>query len=114
MSFPVPGTLMIEPTESESKAEIDRFCDSLIAIYGEIIKYSKIEDERLSPLKGAPHTFYDIVNKNFSYSISEAFPAQFLEENVSRYIAPIGRVNNVFGDRNFVCSCVPIEDYMVG
>ena len=86
----------------------------MIAIYGEIIKYSKIEDERLSPLKGAPHTFYDIVNKNFSYSISEAFPAQFLEENVSRYIAPIGRVNNVFGDRNFVCSCVPIEDYMVG
>ena len=114
MSFPVPGTLMIEPTESESKAEIDRFCDSLIAIHGEIIKYSKIEDERLSPLKGAPHTFYDIVNNNFSYSISEAFPAQFLEENVSRYIAPIGRVNNVFGDRNFVCSCVPIEDYMVG
>jgi len=114
MSFPVPGTLMIEPTESESKTEIDRFCNALIAIHAEIIKYSGIEDKNLSPLKAAPHTFFDIINSNFSYPISEAFPPQFIEGNISRYIAPVGRVNNAFGDRNFICSCAPIEDYMAG
>ena len=112
MSFPVPGTLMIEPTESESKVEIDRFCNALISIHAEIIKYSNIDDIKLSPLKSAPHTFFDIINNNFDYTISEAFPVQHLEANVSRYIAPVGRVNNAFGDRNFVCSCVPIEDYI--
>ena len=112
MSFPVPGTLMIEPTESESKVEIDRFCNALIGIHAEITKYSNIDDIKLSPLKSAPHTFFDIINNNFDYTISEAFPVQHLEANVSRYIAPVGRVNNAFGDRNFVCSCVPIEDYI--
>ena len=114
MSFPVPGTLMIEPTESESKIEIDRFCNALVQIHGEIIKYSKIEDKRLSPLKGAPHTFFDVQNANFDYPINVAFPSQYIEENISRYIAPVGRVNNAFGDRNFVCSCVPIEEYSTG
>lgn len=114
MSFPVPGTLMIEPTESESRSEIDRFCDSLIQIHKEIIKYSNIEDLKLSPLKAAPHTFFDIINNSFEYSIEEAFPVQHFEQNIVRYIAPIGRVNNAFGDRNFVCSCVPIEEYSVG
>jgi glycine dehydrogenase len=84
----------------------------LISIHGEIIKYSNIDAINLSPLKSAPHTFFDLSNNNFDYSIAEAFPAQHLEINISRYIAPIGRVNNAFGDRNFVCSCVPIEDYI--
>ncbi len=114
MSFPVPGTLMIEPTESESKVEIDRFCNALIAIHKEILKYSNIDDKRLSPLKGAPHTFFDVQNGNFDYPNEVAFPPQHNEENISRYIAPVGRVNNAFGDRNFVCSCVPIEEYSTG
>ena len=111
MSFPVPGTLMIEPTESESKVEIDRFCSSLIKIHEEIITYSNVEDKRLSPLKNAPHTFFDIVNNNFDYPVSVAFPPQHKDESAVRYLAPIGRVNNAFGDRNFICSCAPIEEY---
>ena len=73
MSFPVLGTLMIEPTESESKKEIDRFCDALISIHNEILAYSNIEEIKDSPLKNAPHTFFDIVNKNFTYPLDVAF-----------------------------------------
>ena len=112
MSFPVPGTLMIEPTESESKAEIDRFCSALSEIYAEVLTYSNIKEPNLSPLKSAPHTFFDIMNNNFDYPLSVAFPIQSNLENANRYIAPVGRVDNAFGDRNFVCSCLPIEEYV--
>jgi glycine dehydrogenase len=113
MSFPVPGTLMIEPTESESKAELDRFCDAMIAIRREIAEVEqgrfKIDD---SPLRHAPHTVHDIADDAWArpYRRSEGcFP-----DGVSRtdkYWSPVGRVDNVFGDRNLICSCPPVEDY---
>jgi len=113
MSFPVPGTLMIEPTESESKAELDRFCDAMIAIRREI---GEIESGRFkveaSPLRNAPHTVHDIADDNWnrSYTRTEGcFP-----DGVSRtdkYWCPVGRVDNAYGDRNLVCSCPPVADY---
>jgi glycine dehydrogenase len=113
MSFPVPGTLMIEPTESESKAELDRFCEAMIAIRKEI---AQIEGGRFevaaSPLRHAPHTVHDIADDNWirAYTRAEGcFP-----DGVSRtdkYWCPVGRVDNVYGDRNLVCSCPPVADY---
>jgi len=113
MSFPVPGTLMIEPTESESKAELDRFCDAMIAIRREI---AEIESGRFkveaSPLRHAPHTVHDIADDNWTraYPRSEGcFPAG--SSRTDKYWSPVGRVDNVYGDRNLVCSCPPVEDY---
>ena len=113
MSFPVPGTLMIEPTESESKAELDRFCEAMIAIRREI---ADVESGRFrieaSPLRHAPHTVHDIADDTWARSYSRAegcFP-----EGTSRndkYWSPVGRVDNVHGDRNLVCSCPPVSDY---
>jgi len=113
MSFPVPGTLMIEPTESESKAELDRFCDAMIAIRSEITEIEagrwKVE---ASPLRHAPHTVHDIADDAWARTYSRAkgcFP-----DGVSRtdkYWSPVGRVDNVYGDRNLVCSCPPVADY---
>jgi glycine dehydrogenase len=113
MSFPVPGTLMIEPTESESKAELDRFCDAMIAIRNEIAEIErgrwKIE---ASPLRHAPHTVHDIGDDAWARAYSRAegcFPAGTSRSD--KYWSPVGRVDNVYGDRNLVCSCPPIEDY---
>src|SRR5438874_5299510 len=113
MSFPVPGTLMIEPTESESKAELDRFCDAMIAIRKEIAEVEagrfKIE---ASPLRNAPHTVHDIADDNWARAYTRAegcFPAG--TSRTDKYWSPVGRVDNVYGDRNLVCSCPPIEDY---
>jgi glycine dehydrogenase len=113
MSFPVPGTLMIEPTESESRAEIDRFCDAMIAIRREI---AEIESGRwkveASPLRHAPHTVHDIADDSWAraYSRNEGcFPAG--SSRTDKYWCPVGRVDNVYGDRNLVCSCPPVEDY---
>jgi len=113
MSFPVPGTLMIEPTESESKAELDRFCDAMIAIRREI---AEIEDGRwkveASPLRYAPHTVHDIADDAWQRPYSRAegcFPAG--TSRTDKYWCPVGRVDNVYGDRNLVCSCPPVEDY---
>ncbi|MEH2509901.1 glycine dehydrogenase [Nitrobacteraceae bacterium AZCC 1564] len=113
MSFPVPGTLMIEPTESESKAELDRFCDAMIAIRREI---ADVENGRwsieASPLRHAPHTVHDIADDNWSrpYSrVEGCFPAGTSRND--KYWSPVGRVDNVYGDRNLVCSCPPMTDY---
>jgi glycine dehydrogenase len=113
MSFPVPGTLMIEPTESESKAELDRFCEAMIAIRREI---AEIEAGRwkidASPLRHAPHTVHDIADDNWARAYSRAegcFPAG--TSRTDKYWCPVGRVDNVYGDRNLVCSCPPIADY---
>src|SRR5689334_7419248 len=113
MSFPVPGTLMIEPTESESKAELDRFCDAMIEIRKEI---AEIEAGRFkieaSPLRHAPHTVHDIADDawNRAYSrIEGCFPAG--SSRADKYWSPVGRVDNVYGDRNLVCSCPPVADY---
>jgi glycine dehydrogenase len=113
MSFPVPGTLMIEPTESESKAELDRFCDAMVAIRREIAEIEsgcwKIE---ASPLRHAPHTVHDIADDTWARPYSRAegcFPAG--SSRTDKYWSPVGRVDNVYGDRNLVCSCPPVTDY---
>jgi glycine dehydrogenase len=112
MSFPVAGTLMIEPTESESRHEIDRFCDAMIAIRDEI---RAIEEGRMSrennPLKHAPHTALDLAEDNWSrpYSRRQAcFPAAL---SANKYWPPVNRVDNIYGDRNLVCTCPPLEEY---
>ena len=112
MSFPVPGTLMIEPTESESKAELDRFCDAMIAIRAEIAKVASGEfDARDNPLVNAPHTAEAIVGEwTHPYSRElAAYPVASLRGN--KYWSPVGRVDNVYGDRNLVCACPPMSDY---
>ncbi|MFV9683831.1 aminomethyl-transferring glycine dehydrogenase [Pseudomonas sp. NY15367] len=112
MSFPVAGTLMIEPTESESKEELDRFCDAMIAIREEI---RAVEQGRLdkddNPLKNAPHTALELVGEwNHAYSREQAvYPVASLIE--AKYWPPVGRVDNVYGDRNLVCACPSIEAY---
>ncbi len=110
LSFPVAGTLMIEPTESESMQEIDRFTDAMIQIKKEIDAYEEGKD---SVLKNAPHTQEMLTNDewNFSYTRKEAgFPLDWVANN--KYWAPVRRVDDAYGDRNLICSCNPIEDYM--
>ncbi|MDD7805014.1 MAG: aminomethyl-transferring glycine dehydrogenase [Endozoicomonas sp. (ex Botrylloides leachii)] len=113
MSFPVPGTLMIEPTESESKLEIDRFIDALIAIRAEINKVEKGEwPIGNNPLKQAPHTMADLTDADWNrpYSREEAaFPAISCRE--AKYWPTVNRVDNVYGDRNFICSCPGVDNY---
>ncbi|HRP23328.1 aminomethyl-transferring glycine dehydrogenase [Thauera sp.] len=112
MSFPVPGTLMIEPTESESKAELDRFCDAMIAIREEIAKVASGDyDAEDNPLVNAPHTAEAIVGDwTHPYSREQAvYPLASLRAN--KYWSPVGRVDNVYGDRNLVCACPPLSDY---
>jgi glycine dehydrogenase len=113
MSFPVPGTLMIEPTESESKAELDRFCDAMIAIRLEIAEIEKGRFKiEASPLRHAPHTVHDIADDAWDRAYSRAegcFPAG--SSRTDKYWSPVGRVDNVYGDRNLVCSCPPVADY---
>ena len=113
MSFPVPGTLMIEPTESESKRELDQFCDAMISIRKEI---QDIIDGNLdredNPLTNAPHTAQVVTNDNWTHPYSRsqaAYPAKWLKE--FKYWPSVGRVDNAFGDRNLICTCPPIEDY---
>ncbi len=113
MSFPVPGTLMIEPTESETKAELDRFCDAMLAIYAEAkdIEEGRIDPEN-NPLKNAPHTVEDLVGEwDRPYSREQAcFPPGAFR--VDKYWSPVNRVDNAWGDRNLVCICPPMEDYL--
>ena len=112
MSFPVAGTLMIEPTESESKQELDRFCDAMIAIREEIraVENGTLDKED-NPLKNAPHTAAELVGEwSHPYSREQAvYPVASLIEG--KYWPPVGRVDNVFGDRNLVCACPSIESY---
>ena len=112
MSWPVPGTLMIEPTESETKAEIDRFCDAMLAIFDEYndIKNGQIDSEN-NPLKNAPHTVEDLIGDwDRPYTRERACypPGAF---RVDKYWSPVNRVDNAYGDRNLVCSCPTMESY---
>ncbi|WP_300655787.1 aminomethyl-transferring glycine dehydrogenase [Pseudomonas sp.] len=112
MSFPVAGTLMIEPTESESKEELDRFCDAMIAIREEIRAVERGElDANDNPLKNAPHTALELVGEwTHAYSREQAvYPVASLVDG--KYWPPVGRVDNVFGDRNLICACPSIEAY---
>jgi glycine dehydrogenase len=113
MSFPVPGTLMIEPTESESKFELDRFIEAMVAIAEEIKKVGNgVYDKLDNPLKNAPHTAELVLANewNHSYTREEAaYPVARLRKN--KYWPPVGRADNVYGDRNLFCTCVPIAEY---
>ena len=112
MSWPVAGTLMVEPTESENKDELDRFCDAMIDIYNEIkaIENNEIDPDN-NPLKNAPHTIEDLVAEwDRPYTREQAcYPAG--ANRVDKYWPAVGRIDNVFGDRNLVCTCPPLTDY---
>ena len=113
MSWPVAGTLMIEPTESESLNEIDRFCNALITIKKEIMMVqNKVFDAQDNPLKNAPHTYEELTADVWSHKYTReqaAFPLKYLKEN--KYWPPVSRVDNVYGDRNLVCSCPSLDSY---
>jgi len=111
VSFPVAGTLMIEPTESESRAELDRFCDALLSIREEIDEASA--DETDNVLKNAPHTLGMLTSDSWSHPYSRekaAFPLPYVAEN--KFWPSIRRTDEAFGDRNLMCTCTPIEEYM--
>ncbi len=113
MSFPVPGTLMIEPTESESKAELDRFCDAMISIHGEMQAVANGKSDKLNnPLKHAPHTARAVCADEWAHPYSRetaAFPDRYTR--ASKFWPSVGRVDNVYGDRNLVCSCIGMSAY---
>lgn len=113
LSFPVAGTLMVEPTESEPLVELDRFCDAMIAIRREIAQVeSGAWPREDNPLKNAPHTAASLLGAEWPHAYSReeaAFPVPALRR--AKYWAPVGRVDNVHGDRNLFCSCVPMSDY---
>ncbi|MBU1357936.1 MAG: aminomethyl-transferring glycine dehydrogenase [Gammaproteobacteria bacterium] len=114
LSFPVPGTLMVEPTESEPLAELDRFIDAMIAIRGEIRRIEEgVWPREDNPLKHAPHTAASLLAGDWSRPYSRelgAFPLASLRQ--AKYWPPVGRVDNVYGDRNLFCSCVPVSEGM--
>ncbi len=113
VSFPVPGTLMIEPTESESKEELDRFCDALLAIREEIDEIARGEaDAENNVLKNAPHTEYAVVSDNWNKPYSRekaAYPLPYVRGR--KFWPAVARIDNAYGDRNLVCSCQPVEEY---
>jgi glycine dehydrogenase len=113
MSWPVPGTIMIEPTESESKMELDRFCDALLSIRQEIrdVEQGRISVEDSLP-RNAPHTVADLVDADWSRAYSRQQAIYPSPETVrSKFWPSVNRVDDVYGDRNFVCSCPPLSDY---
>jgi glycine dehydrogenase len=114
MSFPVPGTIMIEPTESEPKAELDRFCDAMISIYEEIkaIEEGKA-DKTDNVMKNAPHTLEQICTDDWNHKYTRkeaAFPLAYVAKN--KFWPTVSRINNTYGDRNLICTCEPLEAYM--
>ena len=113
MSWPVPGTLMIEPTESESKEELDRFCDAMIRIHEEIGRVASGEwDSVDNPLKNAPHPATMLLSDDWSHSYSRevaAYPVNWVRER--KFWPPVSRIDNVFGDRNLVCTCEGMDAY---
>ncbi len=114
VSFPVAGTMMIEPTESESQAELDRFCDAMLSIREEIAEIERAEqDAEDNVLKNAPHEADLLISDDWNHGYSRqkaAYPLDWLVQN--KYWVPVARVDNAYGDRNLVCVCPPIEEYM--
>ncbi len=111
VSFPVAGTLMIEPTESESKEEMDRFCDAMLSIRKEIDKASK--EETANVLKNAPHTLAMLTSDSWDFPYTReqaAYPLSYIQEN--KFWPSVRRVDDAYGDRNLICTCAPIEEYM--
>ena len=114
LSFPVAGTIMIEPTESEDKAELDRFCDALLSIRAEIMEIEEGKSDKLdNPLKNAPHTQFEITSDEWNHSYGRqkaAYPLDYVKLN--KFWPAVSRVNNTYGDRNLICTCEPISAYM--
>jgi len=111
VSFPVGGTLMIEPTESESKAELDRFCDALISIRKEIDESSTKDEDNI--IKNAPHTMEMLTADTWEFKYTReqaAFPLEFVADN--KFWPTVGKIDDAFGDRNLICTCIPIEEYL--
>jgi glycine dehydrogenase len=113
VSFPVPGTIMVEPTESESLRELDKFCNALIAIRNEIDEIEKGTIGREdNALKNSPHTVENVISDNWNHPYTReaaAFPTNETKQN--KFWPTVGRINNAYGDRNLVCSCIPINEY---
>jgi glycine dehydrogenase len=114
LSFPVAGTLMVEPTESESRAELDRFVDAMIAIRDEIraVEAGRMDRDD-NPLRNAPHTAAMVMAENWEHAYSRelaAFPLPSLKRN--KYWPPVARVDNAYGDRNIMCACVPVGEFV--
>lgn len=115
VSFPVAGTLMIEPTESESKEELDRFIDAMLGIKKEIEEIETgIADKTDNVLKNAPHTVNDIINADWNHAYTRekaVYPIAYLKDK--KFWPSVSRINNTYGDRNLICTCPPIESYMI-
>jgi glycine dehydrogenase len=113
VSFPVPGTMMVEPTESESKGELDRFCEAMILIREEIREIEQGKSDRQNNLlKNAPHTAEEALKSDWKYPYTReraVYPAHWVREN--KFWPYVARINNALGDRNLICACLPIEDY---
>lgn len=113
VSFPVPGTLMIEPTESESKRELDRFCEAMIMIHAEIMEIAQGKmDRQNNPLKNAPHTAEQVIRTEWNRPYSRekaAFPAAWLKTH--KFWTPVSRIDAIYGERNLVCACPPMASY---
>ena len=113
MSWPVSGTIMIEPTESENLEEIDKFCNALLNIKDEIDKIESGKFEKKdNPMINAPHTYLELSADEWQHSYSRqdaAFPKKYLKDY--KYWSPVARVDNVYGDRNLVCSCPSMDEY---
>lgn len=114
VSFPVAGTLMVEPTESESKSELDRFCEAMLSIREEIREIeSGVADVKDNVLKNSPHTAYSVVSDGWNHPYPRekaAYPAEWTRS--SKFWPSVGRIDNAYGDRNLVCSCNPVDDYI--
>jgi glycine dehydrogenase len=116
MSWPVPGTLMFEPTESESKPELDRLCDAMISIREEIRAIEEGRSDRAdNPLKGAPHTAMAVTADEWKHAYSRqqaAYPAAWQKvAGAAKFWPSVGRIDNPWGDRNLVCTCPPVSNY---
>jgi glycine dehydrogenase len=113
LSFPVPGTIMIEPTESEDKAELDRFCEAMLSIHREITAIEEGgSDKTDNALKNAPHTQHVIIAEEWNHAYTRnqaAFPLPYVREN--KFWPSVARVNNTHGDRNLICTCEPVSSY---
>ena len=113
LSFPVPGTIMIEPTESEDKGELDRFCDAMLAIREEIRQVEEGKaDKKNNVLKNAPHTQFVVISDEWSRPYTRetaAFPLEYVKAN--KFWPSVSRVNNTHGDRNLICTCEPVSAY---
>ena len=113
ISWPVAGTMMVEPTESESKVELDRFCDAMISIHAEMTAIANgTGDKQNNLLKNAPHTTRQIAAEKWDHPYSRdqaAFPAPWLRDH--KFWPSVARIDNVYGDRNLFCACPPIEEF---